>query len=122
MSPKAKHTSPFRLYGIIALLLSIGGSIALYIGLSVDLLLSWLVSVNVVAFLFFGFDKMRAQGGGLRVPENILYSLVLLGGFVGGISGMFLFRHKTRKSSFQRIFWAIIVLEIVIVAVWLWIG
>ena len=119
MSPKAKHKSPFRLYGIIAALLSIGGSIALYIGPSWSPLVSWLVSVNVVTFLFYGFDKMRAQGGGLRVPENVLHGLVLLGGCVGGLSGMFLFHHKTRKGSFQRVFWAIVVLEIAGVLAWL---
>lgn len=112
MSPKQKHTSPFRIFGIIALLLSIGGAFAIYIGLSWNLLASWLISVNIVTFLVYGYDKGRGQGGGLRVPEYILHGLVLLGGCVGGLGGMFLFHHKTRKGSFQRVFWAIIVLEI----------
>jgi uncharacterized membrane protein YsdA (DUF1294 family) len=65
-----------------------------------------------MTFMVYGYDKGRAQGGELRVPENILYGLVLLGGCVGGLGGMFLFRHKTRKGSFQQVFWATVVLEI----------
>ena len=107
------------LYGIIAILFSIGGAIALYIWLSWSLLVSWLVSVNVVTFLFYGFDKMRAKGDGRRVPENVLHGLVLLGGAVGGWGSMKLFRHKTRKGSFQRIFWVIVALEIAGVCAWL---
>jgi len=120
MSPKKKkYTSPYKLYGIVAALLSIGAAVALYVGASWGPLVSWLTSVNVVAFLFYGFDKMRAQGGGLRVPENVLHGLVLLGGCVGGLGGMVLFHHKTRKGSFQRVFWTIVVLEVAAVCVWL---
>lgn len=119
MSPKTKHPSPFRLYGIIALLLSIGGAVLLYEGPSWSPLVSWLASVNVVAFLFYGFDKMKAKADGLRVPENVLHGLVLFGGCVGGLGGMKLFRHKTRKGSFQRVFWTIVALEIAGACAWL---
>lgn len=119
MPLKKKHTSPFRFYGIIALLLSLWGAVLLYVGLPLSLLVSWLISVNVVTFLVYGFDKMRAQGGGRRVPENVMHVLVLLGGCVGGLGGMVLFRHKTRKGSFQMVFWTIVVLEVAAVCAWL---
>ncbi|MFC1925971.1 DUF1294 domain-containing protein [Chloroflexota bacterium] len=116
---QGSYTSPYKLFGIIALLLSTGSAALLYLGLSWNLLLSWLISVNVVTFLFYGYDKGRAQGGGLRVPEKVLHGLVLIGGCVGGLGGMFLFHHKTSKSSFQRVFWAIVLLEIAGVVAWL---
>lgn len=114
-----KYSSAFRLFGLFTLLLSIGGAVLLYLGLSWSLIVSWLISVNLVTFLVFGYDKVRALGGGLRVPENILHGLILLGGCIGGLGSMFLFRHKTRKGSFQQIFWVIVVLEIAGGIAWL---
>ena len=115
---KARHTSPFKLYGIIAALLAVGLAAVFYKGLDLSLLASWLISINIVAFLVYGFDKMKAQGIGLRVPENVLYGLVILGGWGGGLAGMVLFRHKISKGGFQQVFWTIIVLEIVAICVW----
>lgn len=119
MPPKKYPTSPFRLFGTIALIISIAGAALLFLGLSLNLILSWLISVNIVTFLVYGYDKARARTGGLRVPENILYGLVLLGGCAGGLGGMLVFHHKTGKKGFQGIFWAIIVLEIIGIGLWL---
>ena len=119
MSPEKSHTWPFRLFGTAALIMSIFGAALLYLGLPLDLILSWLISVNTVTFMFFGYDKARARTGGLRVPENILHGLALLGGFAGGLSGMFVFHHKTSNKRFQHIFWVIITLEIIAAGFWL---
>jgi len=120
MSAKKKthYASPFRLYGVITVLLAIGLAALFYEGLDLSLLVSWLVSINVVAFLVYGFDKMKAQGKGLRVPENVLYGVVVVGGWGGGLAGMVLFRHKVSKGRFQQAFWTIIVLEIAAICVW----
>jgi uncharacterized membrane protein YsdA (DUF1294 family) len=48
-----------------------------------------------------GFDKMSAHVNSERVPEMWFFLISLAGGFVGVILGMFAFRHKTRKMSFQ---------------------
>lgn len=64
-------------------------------------MLAWLVTLNVVTFLLFGFDKWRAGVAGWRVPENTLCGLGALGGWPGGLIGMKLFRHKTAKWSFK---------------------
>ena len=48
-----------------------------------------------------GFDKMSAEVNSGRVPEMWFFLTSLAGGFVGVILGMFVFRHKTRKVSFQ---------------------
>jgi uncharacterized membrane protein YsdA (DUF1294 family) len=72
-----------------------------------------------VAFLFFGFDKLRAVDGGFRVPEPVLHGLALLGGGAGGLAGMLLFRHKIHKGGFQAVFWAILGLQVVGFVVWM---
>ncbi len=61
--------------------------------------------LNLVAFVMFGFDKMRSRrGGARRIPERTLLWSMFLGGFVGGFAGMRAFRHKTQKRPFRT--WA----------------
>lgn len=65
---------------------------------------AYLAVINFAAFVAFGFDKRRALKGSWRTPEATLHTLGLLGGFIGGILGMVLFRHKTRKTSFRVVY------------------
>ena len=66
------------------------------------LLLGWLALTSLIAFLLFGYDKMRArQPGRSRVSEFHLVMAGALGGWLGGLAGMWLFRHKASKLTFQ---------------------
>lgn len=58
------------------------------------------IPLNFINFLLFGYDKFQAKRGGWRIPEKILLSLSLFGGGIGGLAGMLVFRHKTRKNIF----------------------
>jgi uncharacterized membrane protein YsdA (DUF1294 family) len=60
----------------------------------------WFAAFTVVTFLAFGYDKWRAHRAGRRVPEMSLVLLGALGGWVGGLIGMQVFRHKTIKWTF----------------------
>ena len=60
----------------------------------------YLIAVNFLTFLAFGYDKMQAERGGWRVAEATLVFFVVIGGIVGALAGRALFRHKIRKSSF----------------------
>ena len=62
--------------------------------------LFWLCVMSLVSFLVMGSDKRRAKQGARRVPEARLFLLALLGGGVGGLLGMYVFRHKTRHLHF----------------------
>lgn len=73
----------------------------------------YLLVINVIAFLAMGLDKWKAKRGAWRIPEQTLMSLVLLGGGIGGIAGMYVFRHKTKKVRFFVGFPVILILEIV---------
>ena len=61
----------------------------------------YLVLLNAGSLVLMGFDKMSAEVNSERVPEMWFFLISLAGGFVGVVLGMFAFRHKTRKTSFQ---------------------
>jgi uncharacterized membrane protein YsdA (DUF1294 family) len=75
------------------------------------LLICWLAAINVVAFAYYGYDKLRAKVSRSRVPEMVLYGIALAGGTLGAYIGMQVFRHKTIKGSFRLVFWVIAVLQ-----------
>ena len=60
----------------------------------------WLVCINAATFAVYGADKRRARRGAWRVPEKTLFLLPLLGGSVGALLGMKVFRHKTKHWYF----------------------
>lgn len=49
--------------------------------------------MSLLAFVFYGADKLKAKKGAWRVPEKVLLGLSFFGGAPGGILGMLLFRH-----------------------------
>ena len=63
-------------------------------------ILLYLELINLAAFILFGVDKRRARRGLWRIPEAVLLWTAVLGGGIGALAGMFLFRHKTRKPRF----------------------
>ena len=75
-----------------------------------ETVLLYAIPLNIINFLLFGYDKFQAKKGGWRIPERLLLTLSLLGGGVGGLAGMLVFRHKTRKTFF----WIVEALGIVI--------
>lgn len=56
--------------------------------------------LSLVNLFLYGFDKFKAQNGMWRIPEKVLLGFSLLGGAIGGLAGMWLFRHKTRHWYF----------------------
>ena len=74
--------------------------------------LAWAVwgLVNVVTLFVFGFDKWRSRGEKRRVPERVLLTWMLCGGWLGGWLAMAWFRHKTVKQPFRRfaVLWTVL--------------
>lgn len=60
----------------------------------------YIVWSNLAAFLAYGIDKKRAREHKWRISERTLLLLAVIGGSVGALAGMYLFRHKTRKMKF----------------------
>lgn len=80
-----------------------------------NLFLALLGVLNLITFLVFGFDKLIAGGRARRVPEKVLWLLSVLGGSVGGLLGMFVFHHKTRKLSFQLVMAGIFLIQMILI-------
>ena len=80
--------------------------------------LYYLAAINLVTFLVYGIDKLRAKRGAWRIPEKTLFLLPILGGSVGAIAGMKVFHHKTKHWYFKYGLPLILILQIALV-VWL---
>lgn len=61
----------------------------------------YLLLINLVALVVYGVDKRRAKKGKWRISEKTLFLVALIGGSVGAIAGMYLFRHKTKHWYFR---------------------
>ena len=61
----------------------------------------YLLTANLTAFILMGVDKRRARRGEWRVSEKALFLPAVLGGALGGVLGMKVFRHKTRHWYFR---------------------
>jgi len=72
----------------------------------------YLEAVNLLAFALMGVDKRRARRGKWRIPEATLMISALVGGSIGALAGMFLFRHKTHKTKFTVGIPAILLMEV----------
>jgi len=74
--------------------------------------LRWLTLLYLIAslitFATYALDKAAARQGGARVPERTLHLLELAGGWPGALLGQQLLRHKTRKVSYQLVFWLMV--------------
>lgn len=75
-------------------------------------LLYYLLAINAVCFAVYGIDKYKARHDKWRIPETTLFLLPLLGGSVGGILGMQIFRHKTKHWYFTFGLPAILLVQI----------
>ena len=75
-------------------------------------LLIYLEAVNLLTLAVYGVDKYLARVHRERIPEAALLGLAAVGGAVGALAGMLLFRHKIRKRKFTVGVPAILVLEI----------
>ena len=76
----------------------------------------YLVIINICLFFMMAADKRRAKKGKRRIPEAKLFLFALLGGSIGGIAGIYCFRHKTRHKSFTVGFPAILIAELALAA------
>jgi uncharacterized membrane protein YsdA (DUF1294 family) len=73
---------------------------------------AYLVGINAVTVLLYGYDKRQAIAGGGRVPEVILHLAALIGGSPGALLAQAVFRHKTQKLKFRMVFVGIVVVQV----------
>jgi uncharacterized membrane protein YsdA (DUF1294 family) len=91
--------------------LPLSGSLSMWLGgISLVPLAAYGI-VSVLAFLLYWSDKRKARLDTWRTPENVLHAVELAGGWPGALLAQQVFRHKTRKLSFQLLFWMIVLLH-----------
>lgn len=85
----------FGLLGVLTALLLLPG---LVIAIS--------AALSLAAFVLYRADKAAAVRGDWRISESSLQVVAVLGGWPGALLAQRVYRHKTRKQSFQTVFWA----------------
>lgn len=79
--------------------------------------LIYLLIINVIAFSLFGIDKFKAGRRLWRIPEKMLFLSAILGGSIGAILGMQIFRHKTKHKTFTIGIPTILMVQILLVII-----
>lgn len=74
----------------------------------------YLIIVNWIALLLYGYDKYCARSRRWRVPEKTLIASAAIGGSLGAYVGMMLFRHKTQHRLFQISIPLLLIIQIII--------
>ena len=82
-------------------------------------IIAYLLVINLIGLLIMYIDKKKAKYGRWRIPEKTLLIIALLGGSIGTIAGMYIFRHKTQKLKFTLGFPTILISEIVVITYFL---
>ena len=79
-----------------------------------DIILIYLILINIVAFAMYGIDKQKAKRNKWRIPEATLLGVALIGGSAGALLGMQMFRHKTKHWKFKLLVPAFLIVQIVL--------
>ncbi|MHC4553621.1 MAG: DUF1294 domain-containing protein [Planctomycetota bacterium] len=103
--------NPKQFFLILSAILICGVTGLIFYTMKLSIIHAYLIGINLVTLIAYGFDKRRAIKSAGRVPEIILHLLALTGGSPAAAVAQILFRHKTKKLSFQIVFIAIIILQ-----------
>lgn len=106
---------PYLFYGLLSCGIIFLTAYLLWGYANTSLVLSGLLAINVAAFVCMGFDKSFARSHAMRIPETILYLLALLGGSMGILVGIQIFKHKTRKAAFQFVLLMVVAIQLALV-------
>lgn len=69
------------------------------------------LGASILAFIVYALDKSAARKGAWRTQEGTLHLFGVIGGWPGALAAQRLLRHKTKKRSFQVVFWIMVVLN-----------
>ena len=80
-----------------------------------QIVIFYLIAINVVTFFMFGIDKVKAKRSKWRIREAALLGLAVLGGSVGAWLGMKVWHHKTLHKKFRFGVPVIIIIQLLII-------
>lgn len=78
-------------------------------------LIIYMQVINLITFCIYGLDKVKAKRNKYRIPEKVLLLLALFGGSPGALSGMYVFRHKTKHLKFKLLVPAFLIVHICLI-------
>ena len=100
---------------IILLAFLVGAPVCALLRLSATIsagaLAIYAVTLSLITYLAYAWDKHRARTKGQREPEALLHLLELLGGWPGAFVAQRWIRHKCSKPGYQIVFWLIVALH-----------
>ena len=77
-----------------------------------NIILYYLLAVNIATFFLYGNDKYKAQKGRWRISEATLLMMAVIGGSIGAWVGMRLWHHKTMHKKFKYGIPIIIIIQV----------
>ena len=80
-----------------------------------QIILIYLIAINVVAFFLYGIDKWKAKRSKWHISEATLLGLTVIGGSIGAWPCMKVWHHKTMHKKFKYGIPLILVAQIVII-------
>ena len=80
-----------------------------------EALLYYLIVINIVTFLVYGIDKWKAKQGSWRISEATLLILAVIGGSIGALLGINVWRHKTMHKKFKYGLPLILIIQIILI-------
>lgn len=101
------------LLALIIAVIFFGGLAALVLAGMIPLLVpGFYGAASLIAMALYWRDKRAAGAGEQRTAESTLHGVELIGGWPGALIAQQAFRHKTRKTGFQLVFWLNVVANI----------
>ena len=104
-SSSGRNTKP--LFLALAFLVFVAGSVFEH-KLPAAVLALYLIA-SAVTFVAYALDKSAARNDRWRTPEKTLHLFAVVGGWPGALAAQKMLHHKSRKPSFQIVFWASVV-------------
>lgn len=74
----------------------------------------YLVIINILTFCVYGADKSAAKRHRQRIPNRVLLGMAAIGGSVGALAGMYVFRHKTQTWYYTFTVPVMLILHIIV--------
>ena len=68
---------------------------------AITLILLYVGAINLLTFILYGLDKLKAKKSKWRIPESTLIGIAVIGGSIGAWLGMKVWHHKTLHKKFK---------------------
>lgn len=84
--------------------------------MTIEIFVAYAFFINVISLVYMYIDKQKAVKGQWRISEKSLFLMAIIGGTIGIMVAMKLFRHKTKHLSFKVGIPIILILQIALIS------